>query len=366
MRRTFSILPLASLLLLALTPMPAAHALQTEEEKKAKDEEKESKTEKQIKDLATAVESLRDKPADTVATGGGELEGALMSAFVIEAAARRIAADNAGAGPFFVIPAEDLINTDHWLVFDAQVLGLCFRLAQTSDCSATQVDMSEMGGSILTAATAVLPLLSSLLRSETEISNLGGGFTDSKLLARALAENSTTATVFRLYSPPRVTSIDVAAADPQVKSPYARLMAMIERRNVIAADNAKKKKPDAAVNATIKLVDEFVATILTADANGVIPLVEITRAKAIIDFVGTNKILAVKLEKAGGTMLKRKGIDVALGAPSIRASGGIIASYTVEESGGITKVGVITCTTRVTELKRVHQLKPADFASSCH
>ena len=361
-RASTSIAVICALALVPLAPLRAA-------DEKSDEPSKSEKLVTQMGALSTAIEGLREKGADTVKEHGGELEGALLSSFAIKAAAAQIRKENTGTG-YLVASPSDAIASDRWLMFDAQIRGLCIRLTENDTCSVVAavagrrplVDRDEAGAlPLLSAITTILPILSSVLRSETEVSALGGELSDSKLLARAVAQDSTATSSFTLLAPPRLT--DIARSEP-----YLALQRLIAARNKIAAANAKPK--NEAVAASIKTADEFVALNLTADAAGNVPLLDVIRAKAMLAKLGKRPLLIVSIEKAGGTLLTRKGIDVALGAPSVRASGGVIISYTVASSdpanfGEISKTGFLACTTRLTELKRIHKLKADDFKGQC-
>lgn len=359
----------------AVALLAASAAVAGPEEDKKEQEGKDAKFAEQIDGLTKAIESLRDKPADTVASGGGEIEGALLSSYAIKGAAAQIVGKS-GEGQFLVAAADDVISTDKWRLFQAAYAGKCAELTGSLDCSRPvppekpkkpittsgggDMGGGDMGGNPLAVATAVLPFLSSLLRSETEISNLGGAFTESKLLARAVvaAANGKEGHFYTLYAVPH------DSGDITTSPPYAMLTTLMKRRGELAA----YKKPTDAHKATLKSVDEFIASVTAADKEGSVPLIDIIRAERLSTMITNRSILTVALEKAGGTMLKRKGIDVALGAPSVRASGGVIVSYTIEtpESTGraITASGIVACATRLTELKRVHLLA-SDFKPNC-
>ena len=375
-RVSTSIAAICALALVPLAPLRAAADDKSDEP---------SKTDKlltQVTALTTAIEGVRSKGGDTVTTGGGQLEGALLSSFAIKAAANKIRTDNP-KGDFLVASSSDAISTDRWLLFDAQYKGICFRLTGDTKCgNPTEISLENEGtggAGPVAAVAALLPFLSSLFRSDTEVSALGGELSDSRLLARAIADDSTIAaqinsdgktsldsSKFRLLAPKRLSNI--AGSEP-----YTMLEKLIATRTTVAKANAatKKKKPDEAVAASVKVADEFIASVLTADTAGHVPLLDIIRGNEMQAQLGESDLLTVSIEKAGGTMLKRKGIDVALGAPSVRASGGVIVSYTVEaaanheDAGKIIKTGFVACTTRLTELKRIHQLKAKDFTGNC-
>ncbi len=359
-RVSTSIAAICALALVPLAPLRAA-------DEKSDEPSKTDKLLTQVTALTTAIEGLHDKGGDTVKEQGGILEGELLSSFAIKAAAAQIRSENK-AGSFLVASSSDAVSTDRWLLFDAQYQGICMRLTNTLNCGDDDAeipidDNGSGGGGPLVALTALLPFLSSVFRSETEISSLGGALLDSKLLARAIvdsrAKTEGASNTFSLLAPKRRSDISNS-------KPYVLLQKLMTTRARIAKANAKpKQKPDEVVASSIKVADEFVTSTLTADATGNVPLLDIIRGYDMQEKLGTSNLLTVTIEKASGTMLKRKGIDVALGAPSVRASGGVIISYTVETGGEITQTGFLACTTKLTELKRIHQLKASAFAGNC-
>lgn len=361
-RVSTSIAAICALALVPLAPLRAAPDEESDEPSKSE------KLLEQVTALTTAIEGVRSKAGDTVAEKGGELEGALLSSFAIKAAAAKIRSQNTGTA-YLVASSSDAVSTDRWLLFDAQLQGICFRLTGNLTCSEDTAiqftNTGRVGGGPLAAVAAFLPFLSSVFRSETEVSALGGALKDSKLLARAIAADTpdTSASkpnAFRLLAPTRLDGIDK-------KQPYLNLQKLIAARTRIAKANSspRRAKPDEAVAASIKAADELIAATLTADAAGNVPFLDIIRGYDMQAKLGAAQLLTVTIDYAGGTMLKRKGIDVALGAPSVRASGGVIVSYTVESGGEIIKSGFVACTTRLTELKRVHQLKAEKFKNQC-
>ena len=379
---------IAAICALALVPSAPLRAAADD---KSDEPSKSEKLLTQVAALTTAIEGLRSKGGDTVKENGGALEGALLSSFAIKAAAAQIRKENKD-GDFLVASSSDAVSTDRWLLFDAQYKGICFRLTGDSKCgSPTEIPLEDEGrggAAPVAAIAALLPFLSSLFRSDTEVSALGGELSDSKLLARAVADDSRDiaqtkevlggkgetirdSNKFRLLAPKRLSNI--AGSEP-----YTMLETLIATRTRIAKANAAPKtKPNEAVAASVKVADEFIASVLTADTAGNVPLLDIIRGNEMQGQLGVSNLLTVSIEKAGGTMLKRKGIDVALGAPSVRASGGVIVSYTVEaaaknedaakngDAGKIIKTGFLACTTRLTELKRIHQLRATDFTGNC-
>ena len=174
-RVSTSIAAICALALVPLAPLRAA-------EEKSDEPSKSEKLLTQVAALTTAIEGLRSKGGDTVKENGGVLEGALLSSFAIKAAAAQIRKENKD-GDFLVASSSDAVSTDRWLLFDAQYKGICFRLTGDSKCgSPTEIPLEDEGrggAAPVAAIAALLPFLSSLFRSDTEVSALGGELSDN-------------------------------------------------------------------------------------------------------------------------------------------------------------------------------------------
>ena len=349
-----------------------------EDEKSYKD--KEDKLIEQLSALTTTIEGLRDKESDSVADNGGKLEGFILSSIAIEGAARNIAGAVLTEGdPVLVMAVDDAYSADSWYIFDATLKGQCTQLVGNPDCKKAGASGGRPvrpgadapgGAGVVALAGAVLPFLSSLLRSETEISSMGEGLKDSRLLAKAIVGichyggvrftgDTTKKPCVRvnLFQPPRLRG------SIETSQPWIRLTELMARRNELDTPKA-----NAVVKAKIKTADAFIVASLTADDKGKVPLLEAIRGEQLNALIDDKRILTVAIEEADGTILKRKGIDVALGAPSVRASGGVIVSYTLESKDAATSTWSVAasnqfpCATRLTELKKVHRLADTDVA----
>ena len=336
---------------------------ETEEEKS-----KEEKLIEQMAALTTALDGLHDKGGDSVAENGGEMEGALLSSFAMQAAGKKIASDLPKSGNYLIAGADDIVSVDKWLMFEAQVAGLCIQLTGSESCVAAAppppaIDGSggTKAGAVLPVLTALAPLISSIMRSETEISALGGALDDDSLLARAMLQacNATLNPKPKCAGSQLFTPIRLTGSITTTK-PFRDLLTLQSTRDALAKRMGKKGTD--AQKAAISAADSFIAAQLSADAKGEVALLDVVRAHRLEALLRTLPVVTVSVEKAGGTLLKRKALDVALfGAPSVRASGGIIVSYTVETLDGsgnrsLAHSAMIACQTKLTELKKVHML----------
>jgi hypothetical protein len=350
---------------LCLGLAPAATA-QTDGAKEEKSDSQ--KTVERLNALTKAVDDLRAKPADTLATGGGKLEGYILSARAIQGAAKEIATrlwskDSETPPGAIIMTSAEVAATDPWFAFEANAASLCLRLVGNAKCnkplskdggpSPTPPGPSALGGAVVPILTAVLPFFSSFLRSETEISSLGKGLESDALLTTAVAHASNGKA--SLFVPPRITGSIYDSV------PWTTLSALIDRRNDFVSANSEPNDEQAAM---IKTVDAFVTGALARDDKGKVPILDVIRAHRTDADLSGKALLVVDIDQSDGTVLKRKGIDVALGAPSVRASGGVIVTYHLRApSPAKDKQGLLACTTRLTELKRVHEPRRPIIAS---
>jgi hypothetical protein len=344
--------------------------------------------------LTTAIEALRTQPADTVAENGGQMEATLLVSRAIAAAgfevARRISSAN--NQKFIILGNNDTISTDIYVSFLAEYQGVCFGLTQTIDCGekpATTVTVTDSNLAFVTPIPVIatlLPFLSSLLRSETEISSISSGILDDRLLTYAVAQ--ALQGQGSVLTPSLITGYD--ATNPI----YKMVAKLVETRNGI-------KMPDESEKAGIAAADVFLKGLFAADKEGKIKLLDVVRAELIASALGGGedrgwlskfydnienqdstsdkalndalplraswplKIVRVHIEKSGGTMLKRKNLMVSLGATAIAVTGGVIVSYVVDDrSGKSSKVGYFVCQTGLMNLRTVHNLTAA-YNSVC-
>jgi hypothetical protein len=175
---------LLAILSLAVAPLGSAVA-DSPPAAPAKPDPDTDKTAKLMADLTaltTSIEALREKPSDTVGTNGGEIEAALLSSDAINSAADKIAGAVKG-NEFVVVGQSDVLDIGAYLAFAVEVYGLDRAMSRGKGPAKNQ----DRFLAAIPAITTILPLLSSLLRSETEVSGIAGALTDDRLLVLALA-----------------------------------------------------------------------------------------------------------------------------------------------------------------------------------
>jgi hypothetical protein len=344
-RRAKRICLTASLLVLTLTQSFPAAAQGTEPPKLVVE----------LKAITDTIEGLREKSADSAATGGGKLEGAILSAYAIQAAADEIK-KNANISENIVVAGYgDIINSDIYAVYQLEYA----KIRQALGGFAPQPDDPkglEKNAIISTAIGTILPAFSALLRSETEVSSLGDGLTDSRLLASAVAKAYGNQAI--ILTPPTLTSI--REGDETI----AGLDALKKSRDMVAA-GLPKKNPNKKKKAAVDAADAFFSALYTADKDGRIKLLDVIKARQLATAMKGRKLLRVKIENSSGTLLKRKNLWVALGAPSVAASGGLIATYALDEGNGSSvRQGMVLCQAGVKNLRTIHKLDD-NYKSRC-
>jgi hypothetical protein len=306
----------------------------------------------ELEAITKSVEDLRGKASDSVATGGGNLEGAILSSYAISAAANLMKDQAAfkAPGDYLIAGSEEAIGTEAYVLFQLEYDRLLKR--------AKEVGARGGGGKVwnneksftgfAAGTTALLGLFSSLLRSETEVSELSGGLADDRLLAQALARAIGSKAVVLVPA----TSRSIGKDD----STIVELASLIDQRNSLAR-MLNVAKPNPAVKAVVDAIDTFTTALYTPDNAGKIKLLSVISARRLAEAIEGRTLVRVNIEKSNGTLLKRKSLWVALGQPSVLASGGLIATYVVDDGSGVgTATGAVVCATNIKTLRSIHKL----------
>jgi hypothetical protein len=293
----------------------------------------------ELKALTQTFEELRSKPADTVAENGGKMEGAILSAYAIREAAAKIKQSAQIQGKILVAGYDDAIGSDIYALYQLEYAQICKQLGGCARAEGGESDFRKFA--VAPVIGAVLPAFSSLLRSETEVDNLEGGLTDNRLLASAVAKAHGNNAI--ILVPARMTSIKFDDAT------ITELESLKKARDLAAALPKKKTAVEAA--------GAFFKALYTVDTDGKIKLLDVIKARQISEAMKDRKLLRVKIENSSGTLLKRKNLWVALGAPAVAASGGLIATYALDEGDGTSvKQGMVLCQAGVKNLRKIHKL----------
>lgn len=340
---------MAMVVALHLLMVSSVPALATEESDTSGETEKESSTAKIIADLSAlteTIETLREKPSDTIATNGGDMEAAILSAGAIGKAGASIAGQTQANAAYVVLGQDDTLSLDSYLAFEGEVYGIEAQLNAALGIAPSREPDESGGTGFVAAATGALSLLSSLLRSETEISSLSGGLDDDRLLALAVAG--------RLGGRGIVPSAVIVSGFKPGNAVYDKLDALAKLRSDLASNDEESDAKTAA----LAHYDEFISALTKADDKGALLLVSVLQGQVMASALQNKaKVIRVHIDKSGGTLLKRKNLAVALGASAIGVSGGLVASYSISDpgTGTVNVSGLVVCRTGVMPFKKVHQ-----------
>jgi hypothetical protein len=338
-----AIIPLLALAALVASPLQAQSNPPAEEAPKDED------WKKLFADLTAKVEALRTKPSDSLKDGAGAMEATILSSEALNAAARKIALDIKTRMPTGVVIMSGgaLPDMDAYLALSIEIDGLNKLLSAHQGTGSGRV----IGLSALPIAGVgeVLSLLSSLLRSETEISDLPGAELDAAALGMAVANALVRENV------PVTLSNRILFTDWRNAPNASQLVKELGELKQLADQIRAGTKLTDEQKAALKKYDEFIVRIQTP-VEGKVPLLTALRAAKFTAAANTFGILELKVEKVGGTLLKRKNLLVALGASGLGITGGSVVSYSLTNKDGLVKAaGLLHCGTTLTNFKMVHK-----------
>jgi hypothetical protein len=302
--------------------------------------------------LATKIETLRSKQGDTLKDGAGGVEAAILSSEALNAAADTIASDiqKSGKTKIVIMSGGALPDTDSNLSLSIEIDAM--RNLLHAQRPATRNDDGELRIAAAPAIAGIsnaLELLTSLLRSETEISNLPSVELNADSLGVAVA-NSLLDKNMTVTLPNRILLTDWKN-DADVRQVITDLRQLEEMASAIRT----VKSPSEDQTAALKRYADFLIRIQMPN-QGKVPLLNALRAAKVAKTLGTGHILEVKVEKIGGTLLKRKNLAVILGASALGVTGGSVISYSLTDANGTASAaGLLHCGTTLTSFRKVHR-----------
>ncbi|WP_281821376.1 hypothetical protein [Sphingobium sp. BS19] len=126
-----------------------------------------------------------------------------------------------------------------------------------------------------------------------------------------------------------------------------------------ASNGGKPSDSDKAriggIDAVRRRYDTFFSRMVTADAQGAVPIARAARLELLMSKV--KGVLRVHVEKSGGSFINTKNIATFFGADPVRVSGGVVVSFilTRPSDGAVTKAGIIQCRTAITRLRSIQE-----------
>lgn len=153
--------------------------------------------------------------------------------------------------------------------------------------------------------------------------------------------------------------VPAEAVRPDEKgSLFSRLAGLRELQGQAAAcrlRSAAGTPAAAALDASITAIEAFSIRVTAAGAEG---RPSILAQAALVDAIAALNpmVLRVSVEATGGSLLVRKNLFTALGAPAVGLTGGGVVSWRLTDpaSGGVKAAGVLVCRTALTNLRAIH------------
>ncbi|MBD8552000.1 hypothetical protein [Sphingomonas sp. CFBP 8764] len=300
----------------------------------------------------------------TLAADAGKMETWMLAAGTLGAAAAEINQKNT-AGPIVLLDSDDTLDLGRGSVLRHQIEAMlvAFEAAATPTCARTQSN----GGAALVAPVAVIGAVLSLLRTDTEISAISVDGAEGALI-NAIAGTAKDkyvipAAIIRVRDDgPTATKltnlITTRETIPACKAAISAAASTTEQKTAAAEQIAK-------IDGVSARIDTYLAAVGTRSEGKTSDLDIALLGDTIIARHPNARVMRVRLEKAGGTLLKRSNLFTMLGAPAVGITGGAVISWQVTdpETGMVDGGGVLVCRTKLTNLRDIH--KGRVNASAC-
>lgn len=130
------------------------------------------------------------------------------------------------------------------------------------------------------------------------------------------------------------------------------------RQGCLTRAGKSRKAAAIALGAAIEAHDKVINALKTGKEGGEAPIITALKLDWLVS--DNPRLLRVYVDKAGGTLLTRKNIWTAFGAPSVGVTGGLVSSFTVldPQSGSVAAAGLVACRTKLASLRAVQRGEP--------
>lgn len=256
---------------------------------------------------------------------------------------------------------------DNFVAFEIEAGGIieaslrALRRTGTS-CPATDVAVTTRNEYALPGVIATAGALIGLLQSDTTVASYGSLGSDVMLI-NALAGRHNNFYVRQdallLTTPSRDNRVMIWLEKTRHCEAY--LKAEVARQSPAQPTDAQKAQV-AEMNLVLTRIGEFSTRLRTAGTDGRLLLAAILRQERLQNNT-SSYVLRVTLDAAGGTLITRKNLWTALGAPAIILSGGVIADYSLSDrnTGALLLGGTVVCRSGMTGLRSAIALQHADI-----
>jgi len=304
--------------------------------------------------------------------GGGEFEGWLLSARAIETAATLLNGSltklNSGGRPVVLLAADEAFDMGLPATMRARLAFLLHQADATlagAACGGGGRAPEGAPGMIAPAAIAGIGALVSAFRTDTTVTGFAGPDAARMVIAAMAATRTSSGAETGDY----VVPADLIAV-PEGSSLIEQWARIEERRDSIArcrtalARQGDATKPQVErLDAQVGNIDDFAAKQVGA-GSGVSPLLRAAQLDAVVTL--KPMILRVYVEKAGGSILNRRNLWTALGAPAVGVTGGAVIGWRLSEptTGSLLGGGNLVCRTELTSMRAIQSGRVR--SSSCN
>jgi hypothetical protein len=207
------------------------------------------------------------------------------------------------------------------------------------------------------AGAPIIPAIGALLsalKTDTKISGIEGP-SDARLLVNALTRRSS-----RRWLIP--TDVSLIPAESTIGNLWEAVSDL--RTSALTCRSQKPQtnagKAEAAdLTGAIAIADKAEVDLVTSNS-GLSPLLQAIRLSQIAE--QNPLVMRLFVEKGGGSILLRKNLWTALGAPAVGITGGSVISWRLVEpaSGHAMAGGLLLCRTKLTNMRSVHGGRAAE------
>jgi hypothetical protein len=309
----------------------------------------------------TALGLPKHEGRTTLSEGAGAMEANLLSASAVDAAAREIARQvrsaESGRGRVLLLSESDPLGLGLPTMMSSHMELLLGDLATAMDdgCPADGTEaMGLDGGATLPLVGAVL----GLFKTDTKVTGLAVTERDETLISAVASQQGADWIV-----PGDLLTLD-SLKDSQVGQSWIALarkrQAGVACRNRMTPGDDSAKARIADIDAAVAATDAFAKAVFTVSDTGLTPFGSAIRAEMLRR--GDPRILRLKIEKAGGTMLQQENLWTFFGASGVRITGGLVVTYRLSDptTGQVLKSGMLVCRTALKSLKAIQAGEAGD------
>jgi hypothetical protein len=329
-------------------------------------------TAKNAKDAAelAPLTALAGDGKTTLGAGAGAIEAWIRTSSALGEAGKLISAKlQASAGDsavtFLLLAGAEVLSFDIWQATTIEATYWKSHLKETLQAAPACVAAAPVAPPVddreRSPGLAALGALGSLFKSTTDIAGVTLDASDRVLtIATAMALVKDANAKYSVVLP---ASAILAKNDKG--SLYSNISEARQTRHAAASmatcltmkPGATPADKEAATKITqvIAQFDLFYSGLTTPDKDG---NVKVVRALALDAVAAASdlRVVRVFVDKAGGTLVTKKNVWTAFGAPPVTVSGGLVVSYveTSPDSGKVVSADLISCTTNVATISKVH------------